>query len=146
MEKYIKQKDLASYREDNKPISCPVLGNLEFSAVVDHDHRTGRIRGVISLEGNALLGKIENFFNSRCSNSEKELPEVLRKIADYLECSQGPYHPVGLRQITKRMKRSTVSTQLDLLRTAGASAAEIESCKNSTQRVKLYRSLITGKE
>lgn len=146
MERYIKQKDLAGYREENKPISCPILGNVEFAAVVDHDHGTGKIRGVVSLEGNALLGKIENFFNSRCSNADKPLPEVLRRIADYLEYPQGPYHPVGLRQVTKRMKRASVSEQTALLKNAGASTEDVNACKNASQRVKLYRNLITGKE
>lgn len=140
--KYVKQAELATYRENYKPISCPILGNLSFTPVVDHDHQTGRIRGVISLEGNALLGKVENFYRSRCVNAAKDLPTVLRRMADYLECSQGPLHPVGIRQVTKRFNRDTKSNQLEILSELTDDIELINSCKNSKARTKLYRRLL----
>lgn len=143
---YIAQDELATYREENVPISCPLLGQTQFTPVVDHDHYTGRIRGVVSLEGNALLGKIENFFRTRCVNAEKELPAVLRRMADYLEFPQGPFHPVGVRQLTKRFSRAAVSVQKDLLQQLNADAAAVDECKNTKQRVKLYRKLLIAKK
>jgi hypothetical protein len=94
---------------------------------------------VVSAEGNALLGKIENFYRSRCVNGSWELPTVLRAIADYLEQEQGPLHPVGTRQLTKRFNRMKRVEQYELLIMAGATDAEIEAGKNSKDRTKLYR-------
>lgn len=143
---YVAQDELAAYREENVPISCPLLGQIQFTPVVDHDHYTGRIRGVVSLEGNALLGKIENFFRTRCVNAEKDLPEVLRRMADYLEFPQGPFHPVGVRQLTKRFSRAAVTVQKDLLQQLDADPAAVAECKNTKQRVKLYRKLLITKK
>ena len=140
--KYIKQAELAEYREANVPISCPLLGNVEFAPVVDHDHKTGKIRGVVSLEGNALLGKIENFYKSRCANSVDLLPTVLRDMANYLEDPQGPYHPVGVRQVTKRFGRASKADQVKMLLELQADKGEVDACKNSKERTKLYRKLL----
>ena len=137
---YISQTELAEYREANCPLGCPILGLLSFITVVDHDHKTGRIRGVVSNEGNALLGKIENFYRSRCARTELDLPRVLRNIAIYLEEEQGPMHPVGTRQVTKRFGRMKKSEQEKLLRTV--SPEVLAECKNSADRTKLYRRMI----
>jgi len=134
--KYLTQKQIPQYREDHKPDKCPILGNEEFNAVLDHDHKTGRIRGVISNEANVLVGKIENFFRSRCANSANDLPTCLRQIANYLEQDQGALHPVGLRQLTKRFKNMKKSEQLLILEQMGIDS---DNCKNSSQRAQLYR-------
>lgn len=139
---YVSQGELPEYRDENCPVSCPLLGHVEFIPVVDHDHKTGRIRGVVSNEGNALLGKIENFYRSRCVNGKWDLPEVLRMLACYLEQEQGPLHPVGTRQLTKRFNRMKKNEQKTLLQIAGATSEEIAACKNSKERTKLYRSKI----
>ena len=141
---YISQAELPEYRRENCPISCPLLGMIKFNDVVDHDHKTGRIRGVVSSEGNALLGKIENFYRSRCVNAEWDLPKVLRQLASYLEDEQGPLHPVGTRQLTKRFNRMRKDKQAALLLSVGASDDEIAVCKNSNERTKLYREHLIG--
>ena len=133
---------MAQYRNDNKPDKCPLLGHENFTPVVDHDHKSGRIRGVVSSEGNALLGKIENFYNSRCINSAYDLPETLRAIAEYLESEQGPLHPVGVRQLVRRFKRSSKNDQIAILDKLQISSESINECKNSEQRSKLYRKYI----
>jgi len=143
---YISQVELSEYREENCPISCPLLGMVNFADVVDHDHKTGRIRGVVSSEGNALLGKIENFYRSRCVNSEWDLPKVLRQLASYLEEEQGPLHPVGTRQLTKRFNRLKKDEQYNILVGEGVGADEIAACKNSKERTKLYRKHLVGDE
>jgi len=139
---YVSQDELPEYREANRPETCPILGHADLIPVVDHDHKTGRIRGVISSEGNALTGKIENFHRSRCVHGVRDLPHVLRSIADYLEQEQGPLHPVGTRQLTKRFGRMTKPEQRELLIVAGADLVEITSCKNSKERTQLYRKSI----
>lgn len=137
--RYVRQSELSKYRESNKPAYCPLLGHADFIPVVDHDHKSGYIRGVVSAEGNALLGKVENFFNTRCVNGRWNLPQVLRQMAYYLEQEQGPLHPVGTRQVTKRFSRMKVQDQTALLLEAGAAQEDIDACKNAKQRTKLYR-------
>ena len=139
-EDYVPQSKLPQWREENKPDCCPILGHSDPIPVVDHDHKTGRIRGVVSSEGNALVGKIENFHKSRCANGEWDLPTVLRAIADYLEQEQGPLHPVGTRQLTKRFGRMPKAQQTEILLALGVSPEEIEACPNSKSRTQLYRS------
>jgi len=136
---YVSQKDLPRYRKENTPAICPLLGHVDLIPVVDHDHRTGRIRGVVSSEGNALLGKIENFYRTRCVNGEWNLSQVLRAMADYLEQEQGPLHPAGTRQRTKRFTNSIKEEQLRMMRELEIPEEEIASCKNKHERTKLYR-------
>ncbi len=140
---YVSQSELPKWREDNKPASCPLFGIEEFDPVVDHDHVSGRIRAVISRESNAMLGKIENFYKTRGAKAVFTLPEVLRLMAGYLEQeSQGPYHPVGTRQVTKRFGRMSKPEQVAILTDLGIEPAALEEAKNSKDRTKLYRSLI----
>ncbi|MFE6227458.1 endonuclease VII domain-containing protein [Streptomyces sp. NPDC057854] len=40
---------------------------------VDHDHRTGKVRGVLCFSGNAALGQF------------KDRPDVIRRAAAYVE-------------------------------------------------------------
>lgn len=139
---YIPQAGLREYRMANCPPHCPVLGHAELTPVVDHDHQTGRIRGVLSIEGNALIGKIENFHRSRCVAGVLDLPSVLRNIADYLERPQGPMHPKGTLQVVNRFGQKPKAEQLEILKHYNVTAEELASCKNSKQRTKLYRKQI----
>lgn len=140
----VKDGELAKYRRANAPARCPILGHADFIPVVDHCHKTGRIRGVVSSEGNALLGKIENFHRSRCVNGVYDLPTVLRALADYIEGTQGgPYHPVGLRQLTRRFTAMKKAEQVRILLSFGIPQRDIDECKNGKQRAKLYRKALT---
>lgn len=141
---YVPYDKLADYRKQNTPAVCPILGLAgdKFNPVVDHDHDSGRIRGVISLEVNALIGKIENFYRTRCVNTSVSLPDALREIADYLESEQGPYHPIGLKQVTRRFSRFTKKQQIDILLSMGADTSQLEACKSAAKRTALYRKLL----
>tara|TARA_R110000751_G_scaffold240522_3_gene341126 strand:+ start:96 stop:557 length:462 start_codon:yes stop_codon:yes gene_type:complete len=142
---YITQTQIPNYRRINTPDVCPILNIKEYSAVLDHDHKSGQVRGVVSDEANVLIGKIENFFRSRCAKSEVDLPNCLRNIAAYLEQEQGPLHPVGLRQLTKRFKKKKKETQIQILKEMNADGhlvqhyEAIAKCINKEQRAKLYR-------
>lgn len=63
----LKAKDAAEFRRElweKQDRRCALSGytiRLE-DAVLDHDHRTGHIRGVLHKGVNALLGKFENNF------------------------------------------------------------------------------------
>jgi hypothetical protein len=140
---YVSHSGLPKYRNNNKPEVCPILNVQNTKLVVDHDHKTGRIRGIISSEGNVLIGKIENFFGSRCSGCDLGLPSVLRRIAEYLEQQQGPYHPVGIRQLVRRFWRMPKDKQVSILEQF-YSSDQIRSCKNSISRAQLYRKTLIG--
>jgi len=144
---YLPQNKLAKWREANKPSRCPILGGRTKDWVVDHDHKTGMVRGVISRVGNSLIGKIENFLTSRCRQKPESFPKILRNIADYLERKNTDIlHPVGLTQLTKRFHHSLTSQeQYDVLRDLGGDEEAIESCTNAKHRAALFRTLTKNK-
>ena len=139
MTKHIRQAELKEYREKNTPEKCPILGITDFLPVVDHDHKTGQIRGVISNQANVLIGKIENSFRSRCSATGISLQETLANIIDYLNQDQRELHPVGLRQLTKRFGRMKRGEQERILKDLGVSRKQTTQAKNSKERTRLYR-------
>ena len=80
---------------------CPILASQKDDWVVDHDHQTGMVRGVISRQANSLLGKVENFYIRMCKGDKEDLPGVLDAMATYLEQETlDVLHPVGLTQLT----------------------------------------------
>lgn len=141
---YVPQKELKKYREKNKPTFCPLLDHKTKDWVVDHCHTGGTIRGVVSSEGNALLGRIENAYKRLSINARAlGLPQALRNMAKYLEQPQSnELHPEGFRQLYKRFSRLDKGTQLDILLKVGINRELIQTAKNSTERTKLYKSYL----
>ena len=142
--KYLPQSKLAKWRKDNEPKECPLLGYKTDNWVVDHDHTSGLVRGVVSSEGNALLGRIENAFK-RLSRVAKAatLPRILRNMASYLEREDtGTLHPQGFRQLWKRFNSFNKEIQLDILKKLGVNRQQLSECTNSKERTNLYKKLI----
>ena len=142
--KYLPQNKLAQWRKDNEPKECPLLGYKTENWVVDHDHTSGLVRGVVSSEGNALLGRIENAFK-RLSRVAKAttLPIILRNMASYLEREDtGTLHPQGFRQLWKRFNSFNKEIQLDILKKLGVNRQQLSECTNSKERTNLYKKLI----
>jgi hypothetical protein len=103
------------------------------------------VRGVVSMEGNTFLGRVENSFRRFGTSSDVGLARILRNMADYLDKGDTEYmHPVGLRQLASRFKRLTVDDQEFALKKMGAKKNEIKACTNSKHRTVLYRKLITN--
>lgn len=140
---YLPQNKIKEFRERNKPLCCPILASQKDDWVVDHDHQTGMVRGVISRQANSLLGKVENFYIRMCKGDKEDLPGVLDAMATYLEQETlDVLHPVGLTQLTKKFKNSlTAAEQVVELKDLGATKKELESCSNEKQRCELYRKL-----
>jgi len=102
------------------------------------------VRGVISMEGNTFLGRVENSFRRFGTSSKAGLPSILRSMADYLD--QGDtdiLHPIGLKQLASRFNRLPVADQVFALKALKVSKSEISACTNSKQRTVLYRKQIT---
>jgi len=143
---YLPQNKLKDWRVKHKPKSCPLLLRKTSDWVVDHCHKSGMVRGVVSRVGNSLLGKIENFAYRRCQVSQSHLPNVLRAIADYLEQEQlDVLHPVGLTQLSKRFKSLTSEKQKASLVDLGAKRKQLMECSNASERTKLFRELTKHK-
>jgi len=102
--KYLPQSKLAQWRKKNAPTKCPLVEYKTSNWVVDHDHTSGFVRGVVSSEGNAFLGRIENAFKRLSRGAKKaSLPTILRNMASYLEQEDTHLiHPEGFRQLYKR--------------------------------------------
>jgi hypothetical protein len=140
---YLPQNKIKEYRDANKPSRCPILSIRTSDWVLDHDHQTGMVRGVISRQANSLLGKIENFFLNRCAGRKQDLPAVLDALADYLRKPQTDVlHPVGLTQLCKRFSRLTKDKQAFELMALGCTRDEIALCSNSKERTQIYRKVI----
>ena len=143
--KYLKYSQLAQYRKENLPKKCPILETGCSNPCVDHNHETGMVRGVISMEGNTFLGRVENSFKRFGTSSEIGLSKILRNMADYLDKGDKKIlHPVGLKQLVGRFKRLVVADQEFALKAMGAKKSEIKACNNSRDRSTLYRKLITN--
>ena len=141
---YISANNIKKYREANDPGVCPILARPMKRTVVDHDHKTGEVRGVIDFNANNLLGVIERKYFSYCSGDPNELPNVLRRIADFLEKPKsGHLHPVGLNQLISKFKGCSKDQQEKLMGQFYFSEKDkIKSCKNIKERIKLYRTLL----
>lgn len=138
--KYIPSSSLAikKFREENKPDVCPITFRDKpiNGWHLDHDHRTGMIRQVISGEANKLLGHIENCAYSFCScKSPQELSLWLHNLAAYinLDYSSNPYHPVGLKQLECKFRSMKSDDQKSYLSSFGISPG-----KNTDDRAKQY--------
>ena len=144
---YLPQNKIKEFRDANKPISCPILDIKTDDWVLDHDHQTGMVRGVISRQANSLLGKVENFFFRMCKGKKEELPNTLEAMAAYLEQETlDVLHPVGLVQITKKFTSSLTAKEQELfLEGMGASTEQILDCTNAKERQKLYKQLTKEK-
>ncbi len=140
---YLPQNQIATYREKHKPTCCPILSIKTDDWVLDHDHQTGMVRGVISRQANSLLGKIENFYLKMCKGDKEFLPVTLEAMASYLETARTDVlHPVGLTQLTKKFRNSLTSAeQISTLEDMGASREELNACTNLKHRADLFRKL-----
>jgi hypothetical protein len=142
--KYLPQSELAEWRKKNAPKKCPLVEYKTSNWVVDHDHTSGLVRGVVSSEGNALLGRIENAFKRLSRGAKKaSLPTILRNMASYLERDDLQLlHPEGFRQLYKRFYSLPKDYQLDILLKFGTNRDDISKCKNAKERTELYKQII----
>lgn len=145
--KYIPYTKIAKFREDNKPEKCPIFECDLEDAVLDHNHHTGMVRGVIHRQSNSWLGKIENSWKRFGSCASVDLSSALKNVCKYIDKGDMDYlHPKGLRQIISRFNRSSKEEQINILKKNKCSKMQISSCNSTSDRSLLYRtSLIKRK-
>lgn len=84
----LKYAEVKTHRErllDEQKYCCSLCGELiEDDAVLDHDHKTGRIRKVLHRGCNAMLGKIENNM-PRSRITMRRLESFAANLVKYLE-------------------------------------------------------------
>ncbi len=90
----LKRSEIAPYRSktlEEQGHNCALCLETVTSdqAVLDHDHRSGYIRGVLHRGCNALLGKIENSLTMN-----KISPNRLKNILDNLQFYTNQHHAV----------------------------------------------------
>ncbi len=82
----IRQKNLCAVC--NRPIEKPTLDHVHIKKVKG----TGMIRNVLCSQCNTYIARLENNA-SRHSLNTKELPDILRRVADHLEQEKQIIHP-----------------------------------------------------
>lgn len=105
----MKYKDIPVLREKlwiEQDKKCKIC-NQELDAtemVLDHDHKTGKIRGVLHRGCNVLLGAVEN--NRRRNKIDDiKLVNILQNLITYTRTSRFEIHPKHISKINKRAKK-----------------------------------------
>lgn len=107
---------------------------LENNCVLDHDHNTMLVRGVIHRQVNAFLGKVENSYTRYIKYwSNVDLPTLLRMCANYLEKNNNVqlvyYHPAWIKKAKINFNKLTADQQKSFLRNFN-----IKSMQNPKER------------
>lgn len=141
---YLTQNKIKEWREANAPKECPIFEIKLTDAVVDHDHDSGLVRGVIHRQANAWEGKVYNAWRRYAKNNCRlDFIQTLENLVKYLK---GPgtdiMHPTGLVQLGKRFGRLKKHEQEFALKNFGIKKSEINACTNSDERVKIYKNII----
>lgn len=111
----IKQSDVAWLRpsmlEHNQDKRCALCGHpcSPEEAALDHDHNTGRIRGVLHSSCNILLGKVENFVGryGQALVREDRLMSALANMYGYMmrDYSHEPFHYKHMTEKDKLIRK-----------------------------------------
>lgn len=103
-------------KQGNKCLLCGHDLSLE-DAVLDHQHQTGLIRGVIHRNDNLLLGKIENAL-VRNRITDEQLLGVMQNLISYINSATDLLHPTHRtpeekkqRAKVKAKKKRTLATK-----------------------------------
>lgn len=81
--------------------------------VLDHCHKTGKVRGAIHRRCNSLLGKLENNAARFGFNAPGQLEAFMYGVGDYLRAPSLPYiHPLHKTPDEKREARNKKARQV----------------------------------
>jgi len=113
-------------------------------AVLDHDHKTQFVRGVLHRQTNAVLGKLENMYTRYLSWwYEGTLSDFLRGCADYLdkEHPQDFIHPAHVKYLQVQFNKLSEGQKKNVLAHFNS-----ETGVNGKQRKELFQKVILRKE
>jgi hypothetical protein len=85
---------------------CSLCGQpIEDDPVLDHCHKTGRVRATLHRHCNVIEGKITNWMRSYGKNTD--IGDVLANLPDYwnADYSRNPYHPKHKTEAEKKIKK-----------------------------------------
>lgn len=116
-------------------------------AVVDHDHTSQRVRGVLHRQTNSFEGKVQNAYD-RCLKwmSDRTLSDILRGLADYYEDTDRiahtmPIHPGFLKRLSTDFNGLNEQGKKEVLH-----LLQQPQGNNAAERKKLFRkALMTRK-
>lgn len=103
---------------------CKICGTpcSELDAVLDHDHTTGIVRGVLHRGCNSMLGKIENHRRIAKLNDGLSLHRFLSGVCKYIAESQNTDYDEGAilypTHRTAEEKRERINKRARIKRTA----------------------------
>lgn len=149
MYKILLQKDIKPWKEQDANRHYDYITGLPMKRpVLDHDHKTGKLRGTLDNQSNQFLGKIESAY-TRFIGYQKDAPElymVLQNVIHYL--SFKPYeilHPSYVNILIRRFSRYTKKEQVLILYKAGVvdKSAKLLQKKELT---KIYRKWLFREE
>jgi len=117
----LKQSEIKSLRNHilkKQNGKCWICGKEPKIATLDHEHKkkvkgTGQIRGVLCNNCNVFIARIENNSPRYCI-SKNDLPEILRKTANYFEKKQYNFIHPSEKPKPKRLKKTSVTKLMKL--------------------------------
>jgi len=110
----LKSTEIKAYRETqlaHQNNLCALCGeNIELDPVLDHCHKTGKIRQVLHRGCNSLLGKIENSM-PRSRVDIRRLEGITRNLVNYLTITHTEIlHPTYKTPEERKMKKKKKKT------------------------------------
>jgi hypothetical protein len=113
----LKTTEVKPYREEQlreQDFCCALCGELIFDdAVLDHDHRSGYIRGVLHRGCNALLGKIENSLAMNKITPDR-LNSILTNYMLYVSQHHAVLHPTYKTVEEKKLRAKKLARKRKL--------------------------------
>lgn len=100
--------------------------------VIDHDHITGEIRGVLSRSGNAVEGKVKAAVArwGGCGEDYSKIIPYLKRLIEYLEQpGTGLMYHTHLTPEEKRLKRNAAARKARAAKSASAIVRERQKAK-----------------
>jgi hypothetical protein len=148
-------KDVKEYRQEllAKQDGVDALTGLpleEKGAVLDHNHETEVVRGVIDRQVNAALGKIENIWKRYLSTwYPGKLTDFLEQAKVYIDSdgfmqTHPVYHPNWINRCVRDFKKLDALHQRMVLKEMNEDS-DFTMPSNAEGRVKLFRATILKK-
>ncbi len=139
-------KEAAKYRQEllkSQKGLDPIIKEKVQDPVLDHNHKGEQeCRAVLDRTVNSFEGKVQNAFDRYIKHlTDKDLPTVLRNLADYYEqdYTETHIHHTALTVDVKKFKNLPAAQQCSVLESFGV-VPESNTAKRANQARKLIKS------